>query len=241
MGRSRGFVPDRGRLPRARSPPRAGHLGPRLRRHPRGVRDRSRAGPAARPHDFAGARRIRGSASAGAAGARRPRRRRGRRRRARARPPRARPRRSRGRARPRASPAQALERAEAGLPHLRLDGGAGGPSGGAEPAALRTSPGWLRSRPPRCSRTSRSRTCATARRSRLGSGRGARCGRRERSCSRASPRRSSVRPRCGPSRRCRSRWAPPLLGFRPSERYGALVVDGALLLGSLLALGWPAA
>jgi len=32
-----------------------------------------------------------------------------------------------------------------------------------------------------------------------------------------------------------------VLGFRPSERYGALVVDGALLVGSLLALGWPAA
>jgi hypothetical protein len=29
--------------------------------------------------------------------------------------------------------------------------------------------------------------------------------------------------------------------FRPSERYGALVVDGALLAGALLALGWPAA
>ena len=32
-----------------------------------------------------------------------------------------------------------------------------------------------------------------------------------------------------------------VLGFRPSERYGALVVDGALLFGSLLALAWPAA
>jgi 4-hydroxybenzoate polyprenyltransferase len=32
-----------------------------------------------------------------------------------------------------------------------------------------------------------------------------------------------------------------VLGFRPTERYGALVVDGALLVGSLLALGWPAA
>jgi hypothetical protein len=27
-----------------------------------------------------------------------------------------------------------------------------------------------------------------------------------------------------------------VLGFRPSERYGALVVDGALLVGSLAAL-----
>jgi 4-hydroxybenzoate polyprenyltransferase len=32
-----------------------------------------------------------------------------------------------------------------------------------------------------------------------------------------------------------------VLGFRPSERYGALVVDGALLVGSVLALAWPAA
>jgi hypothetical protein len=30
-----------------------------------------------------------------------------------------------------------------------------------------------------------------------------------------------------------------LLGFRPSERYGAGVVDGALLVGALLALAWP--
>jgi 4-hydroxybenzoate polyprenyltransferase len=32
-----------------------------------------------------------------------------------------------------------------------------------------------------------------------------------------------------------------LLGFRPTERYGALFVDGALLAGALLALAWPAA
>ena len=32
-----------------------------------------------------------------------------------------------------------------------------------------------------------------------------------------------------------------VLGFRPTERYGGVVVDGALLLGSLLALGWSAA
>ena len=32
-----------------------------------------------------------------------------------------------------------------------------------------------------------------------------------------------------------------LLGFRPTERYGALYVDGALLLGALLALAWPTA
>jgi 4-hydroxybenzoate polyprenyltransferase len=32
-----------------------------------------------------------------------------------------------------------------------------------------------------------------------------------------------------------------VLGFRPTERYGGLVVDGALLIGALLALGWPAA
>jgi 4-hydroxybenzoate polyprenyltransferase len=30
-----------------------------------------------------------------------------------------------------------------------------------------------------------------------------------------------------------------LLGFRPSERYGAGVVDGALLVGALFALVWP--
>jgi hypothetical protein len=29
--------------------------------------------------------------------------------------------------------------------------------------------------------------------------------------------------------------------FRPSERYGALAVDGALLAGALAALAWPAA
>ncbi len=32
-----------------------------------------------------------------------------------------------------------------------------------------------------------------------------------------------------------------LLGFRPTERYGALFVDGALLAGALVALTWPAA
>jgi hypothetical protein len=32
-----------------------------------------------------------------------------------------------------------------------------------------------------------------------------------------------------------------LLGFRPTERYGALCVDGALLAGALVALTWPAA
>ena len=32
-----------------------------------------------------------------------------------------------------------------------------------------------------------------------------------------------------------------VLGFRPSERYGALVVDGALLAGAAIALAWPAA
>jgi 4-hydroxybenzoate polyprenyltransferase len=32
-----------------------------------------------------------------------------------------------------------------------------------------------------------------------------------------------------------------VLGFRPSERYGAFVVDGALLAGAAVALAWPAA
>jgi len=32
-----------------------------------------------------------------------------------------------------------------------------------------------------------------------------------------------------------------LLGFRPTERYGALAVDGALLVGALLALAWASA
>jgi len=32
-----------------------------------------------------------------------------------------------------------------------------------------------------------------------------------------------------------------VLGFRPTERYGALVVDGALLAGALLALAWASA
>ena len=35
--------------------------------------------------------------------------------------------------------------------------------------------------------------------------------------------------------------AAAVAGFRPSERYGALVVDGALLAGALAALAWPAA
>jgi 4-hydroxybenzoate polyprenyltransferase len=35
--------------------------------------------------------------------------------------------------------------------------------------------------------------------------------------------------------------AAALAFFRPSERYGALVVDGALLAGALFALAWPAA
>jgi hypothetical protein len=35
--------------------------------------------------------------------------------------------------------------------------------------------------------------------------------------------------------------AAAALRFRPSERYGALVVDGALLAGALVALVWPAA
>jgi 4-hydroxybenzoate polyprenyltransferase len=35
--------------------------------------------------------------------------------------------------------------------------------------------------------------------------------------------------------------AAAVLGFRPTERYGALYVDGALLAGALLALAWPAA
>lgn len=35
--------------------------------------------------------------------------------------------------------------------------------------------------------------------------------------------------------------AAAVLGFRPSERYGALCVDGALLAGALLALVWPSA
>jgi hypothetical protein len=35
--------------------------------------------------------------------------------------------------------------------------------------------------------------------------------------------------------------AAAVLGFRPTERYGALCVDGALLAGALLALAWPGA
>ena len=32
-----------------------------------------------------------------------------------------------------------------------------------------------------------------------------------------------------------------LIGFRPTERYGAGVVDGALGVGALVALAWPTA
>ena len=80
-----------------------------------------------------------------------------------------------------------------------------------------------------------SRTCATGKHSRAASVHGERSGWRAPACWWASPRPCSAPLRCGHSRRCRSPWAGPCW-LRPSERYGALVVDGALLVGSLAAL-----
>ena len=167
--------------------------------------------------------------------------RRRRRRFARARPAAAPARGGRGRARPRAPPAQALRRREAALSHLRLDRGAGGPARRRRSRRAARRLGRDDRRRRRCSRTWCSRTCATGRRSPDGSARSARCRWPAASRSAGSPPRSRGPPRCGRSRRCRSRWPPRVLGFRPTERYGALCVDGALLAGALLALAWPAA